>query len=126
MGAPPLSGYTMKIRNPLETAPEMKCIHGGAGLVASRKLFGADDFATKLRYVAHTELPPGASIGFHAHTDAREEIYTIQYGSGRVRIDEAEQPVRAGDVILTGIGEAHGLINDSDAPLGVFVFWVAA
>ncbi|MBS1209223.1 MAG: mannose-6-phosphate isomerase [Proteobacteria bacterium] len=115
----------MLIRNYLDTPAIEKTIHDGEGLIKSRKLFGAEDFATNLRYVAQTELPPGASIGFHAHADAREEVYVIQYGTGRVRIDDQERPVRTGDVIVTHVGESHGLFNDSAAPLGVFVFWVA-
>lgn len=116
----------MQIKNYRAIPPLEKPIHEGTGLVKSRKIFGAEDFQTKLRYVAQTELPPGASFGFHSHDIEREEIYFIQYGQGRVRIEDHEQAVSAGDVILTGVGERHGLINDSDAPLGVFVFWVAA
>lgn len=116
----------MQIKNYLEIPPLEKPIHEGEGLVKSRKIFGAEDFQTRLRYVAQTELPPGASFGFHNHDIEREEIYFIQYGSGRVRIGDTERAVRTGDVILTGIGEGHGLINDSDQALGVFVFWVAS
>ena len=113
----------MLIRNYLEAEAVKKTIHDGEGLVLSRKLFGAEDFASGLRYVAMTELPPGTSFGEHTHQDAREEIYVIQYGSGVMRIDGQEAPVKAGDVILTRVGSSHALRNDSDEMMGVFVFW---
>ena len=113
----------MLIRNYHDTPPIAKTIHEGQGMALSRKLFGADDFASGLRYIAFTELPPGSSIGEHAHQDAREEIYLIQYGEGVMQMDGEERPVRAGDVILTRIGSSHGLRNDSAAMLGVFIFW---
>jgi len=116
----------MLIRNYLDTPAIEKPIHEGEGLVLSRKLFGAEDFATRLRYVAHTELPPGASFGFHQHQDEREEIYVILSGSGRVRINEEERAVSEGDVILTCIGDCHSLMNDGEVAMKVFVFWVAA
>jgi quercetin dioxygenase-like cupin family protein len=113
----------MQIRNYLDTTPVEKPIHGGEGLVLSRKLFGAEDFASGLRYIAFTELPPGTSIGDHGHADMREEIYVIQYGAGIMSVDGKESAVKAGDVILTRAGSTHGLRNESDANTGVFIFW---
>lgn len=115
----------MQIKNYLEMTPTEKTIHEGQGLVKSRQIFGASDFSTQLRYVAQTELPPGASFGFHEHSITREEIYVVQSGYGRVQINDQEYPVKPGDVILTGVDEGHALYNDSDEPMGVFVFWVA-
>jgi mannose-6-phosphate isomerase-like protein (cupin superfamily) len=113
----------MEIRNYHDTPAVEKSIHGGQGLAHSHKLFGAEDFASGLRYVAFTQLPPGVSIGEHGHKDAREEIYVIQYGEGRVKIDLEERRVKAGDVILTRAGSTHMLLNDSIETMGVFVFW---
>lgn len=113
----------MSIRNPRAIPPIEKSIHAGEGLARSRKLFGADDFASGLRYVSHTELPPGASIGEHGHADTREEIYLILRGTGKVRIDAEEHPVGPGDTILTRAGSRHALFNDGQETLEVFVFW---
>lgn len=113
----------MDIRNYQDTAPVSKSIHGGTGQALSRKLFGAEDFRSGLRYVAFTELPPGASIGEHGHHDEREEIYVVQYGDGVVTIDGEQKRVRSGDVILTRAGSTHALLNDGEANMGVFVFW---
>lgn len=113
----------MQIRNIHATLPVEKSIHDGQGLVLSRKLFGAEDFSSGLRYIAFTELPPGSSIGKHEHHDQREEIYAIQYGEGVIQINAEERKVKAGDVILTQAGSTHGLRNDSADKLGVFIFW---
>lgn len=113
----------MEIRNYHDMPVIEKSIHEGKGLARSCKLFGAEDFASGLRYVAFTELPPGVSIGEHGHKDAREEIYVVQYGEGRIRIDGEERPVRTGDVILTRAGSTHMLLNDGAETMGVFVFW---
>lgn len=113
----------MQIRNLHSTPAIEKPIHEGKGKALSRKLFGTEDFASGLRYIAFTELPPGSSIGEHDHHDAREEVYAIQYGEGILRIDGETRRVKAGDVILTKIGQSHGLENDSQETLGVFVFW---
>ncbi|WP_018610441.1 cupin domain-containing protein [Uliginosibacterium gangwonense] len=115
----------MQIKNYLNIPAVEKSIHNGEGLVKSRKIFGAEDFATQLSYVAHTELPPGTSFGFHTHTVDREEIYVIESGHGRVQINDKEYPVTVGDVILTGLDESHALYNDSAEVMKVFVFWVA-
>lgn len=113
----------MTIRSP-QTCPTIeKPIHGGEGLALSCKLYGAEDFASGLRYVSRTDLPPGSSIGEHGHADAREEIYLILRGKGRVRIDDAERAVGPGDTILTRAGSTHALFNDGDEMLEVFVVW---
>lgn len=113
----------MEIRNYHDMPVVEKSIHDGQGLARSCKLFGAEDFASGLRYVAFTELPPGASIGEHGHKDDREEIYVVQYGCGLIRIDGEEQRAKQGDVILTRAGSTHMLLNDGDETMGVFVFW---
>lgn len=113
----------MEIRNYLAMTPLVKSIHEGNGLARSRKVFGAEDFESGLRYVSFTELDPGSSIGEHGHPDTREEIYVIQSGNGRMRIDGEERAVIAGDVILTRAGSTHALFNDSDKTLAVFIFY---
>ncbi len=113
----------MEIRNYHEMPVVEKSIHEGQGLARSCKLFGAEDFASGLRYVAFTELPPGVSIGEHGHKDAREEIYVVQYGEGQVKIDDEARRVKSGDVILTRAGSSHTLLNDGADTMGVFVFW---
>ncbi|MDQ7988987.1 MAG: cupin domain-containing protein [Candidatus Dactylopiibacterium sp.] len=113
----------MQIRNYLEAPFEQKTIHDGEGLIRSRKLFGADDFASGLRYVARTELPPGASIGEHGHRDAREELYVILSGTGTFQLDGQTRRVGPGDILLTRAGSTHGLVNDGTETLDVFVVW---
>lgn len=112
------------IKNYYTTKGEMKTIHEGKGLIHSVKLFGENDFQTKLKYVAYTKLQPGTSIGFHEHVDQREEVYVILSGTGKMKIDDNVTEVSTGDVIATPLEAKHGLENDGTTDLEVFVFWV--
>lgn len=112
------------IKNYNECEAEKKVIHEGEGLIDSVKLFGGEDFETDLSYVSFTRIPPGASIGYHEHLSPREEVYNIVEGTGVVTIDGEETRVKKGDVIFTPVGSLHGLVNDSEDKMDVFVFWV--
>lgn len=61
-------------------------------------------------------LIPGASIGYHKHTEDYEVIF-ITAGEGKVLYDEEEIRLKAGDCHYCPQGHAHSLINDSDADL---------
>jgi quercetin dioxygenase-like cupin family protein len=112
------------IRNFLDTPGRKRSVHHGKGTVHNVQLFGKEDFDTRLRYIAFTKIPPGASIGFHDHPNEREEVYTILQGTGLFTLNSDQQRVKTGDVIVTKPGCSHGLENDASEPLGVFVFWV--
>ena len=112
------------IKNYYSEIGEKKVIHGGKGLIDSKQLFGAEDFQTNLRYVAFTNIPPGGSIGFHEHNNEREELYVIINGTGVMLMDQEHIPVAKGDVIFTPLESSHGLENNSEKDLEVFVFWV--
>ncbi len=64
-------------------------------------------------------LPPGSTIGYHTH-DASSEIIYILSGTGKVKIDDGEEPLKAGDCHYCPKGHAHSLINDSDGDLEFF------
>ena len=114
----------MVIKNILDMPSIQRHIHDGDGLALSTNLFGAEDFETKLRYVSYTVLPPATSIGYHEHEVECEEIYLILRGQGLFTLDGEITEVRAGDVVVTGIGQHHGLENDTCDDLVLFVFWV--
>lgn len=76
--------------------------------------------AKKLGYGVF-EIPPGKRpFPYHAHM-ANEEMYVVLEGSGTLRLDGQEFPIRRGDVVALPPGprSAHQLINDSEAPLRV-------
>lgn len=97
--------------------------HDGDGhVLAVRLVEGRGDPCNFLDYV---ELPAGTSIGDHRHSDCEVEFYLILAGTGSMRLDEEQFPVRAGDVIRNRPGGLHGLRNTSDDWLRVFVFELA-
>ena len=62
-------------------------------------------------------VPPGKSaFPYHAHS-SMEEMCIILSGSGTLRQGDQQHPVREGDVIASGIGKAHQLINTGVADL---------
>lgn len=67
------------------------------------------------------KIPPGKkNFPYHAHS-AQTELYLIVSGTGVVRDETGLTSVRPGDAILFHPGEAHQIINDSDADLILYV-----
>jgi quercetin dioxygenase-like cupin family protein len=68
-------------------------------------------------------IPPGKRLG--RHTDTAEEIQFILSGSGVLRLDDGDRPIRAGDVAVLEIGVAHDLVNEGSDDLRVVGFFAA-
>lgn len=68
------------------------------------------------RLLSEITLPPGASIGEHRH-DSETEYYIILEGSGLVKDNGVDTPVKAGDVVVTGDGASHSITNTGTVPL---------
>lgn len=75
--------------------------------------------------VEWASLPPGGISGEHLHTRT-EEIYLILRGSGEITLNGHRHPVSAGDVLLTGIGDRHGLTAGDGGPLDWLVVELTA
>jgi uncharacterized cupin superfamily protein len=74
--------------------------------------------AQKLGY-NHVTLAPGkTAFPYHCH-HANEEAFFITEGTGLLRYDGKEYPLRAGDVVACPPGKrsAHQITNDSDGDL---------
>lgn len=97
--------------------------HGGEGVLRHISLFDKVDFSSKLRFINYTILPPRTSIGVHKHGND-EEIYVILDGRGLMIVDGEEKEVSAGDIIINKPYGQHGLMNNSDEDLRIFVFEV--
>ncbi len=69
--------------------------------------------------ILHGILPPGSSIGYHSHDTSSEIIYILS-GTGKVKVDDGEEPLKPGDCHYCPKGHAHSLINDSDGELEFF------
>lgn len=62
-------------------------------------------------------VPPGKiAFPYHLHK-AIEEMFVILEGEGRLRHEDEEFPIKAGDVIAAPVGQAHQIINTSGADL---------
>ncbi len=107
------------IRTPNEmTVEERPAMRGGLGTIQIRHAFTPAEFTVKARLCATLLIPPGASIGPHAHVN-EDELYYVLSGTGLIDDGTAKTRVNPGDAILTGGGASHGVINDGSEPLAL-------
>jgi quercetin dioxygenase-like cupin family protein len=66
-------------------------------------------------------IPPGKRLG--RHVDTAEETQFILSGSGQLLRDSGATPIRAGDVVVLKIDEAHDLHNTGTEDLRVVGFF---
>lgn len=91
-------------------------IHGGAGRIATRHIWGPDDFASAWTFIDHAVLAADSSVGLHYH-DALEECFIVLAGEGLMTVDGVTFAVGPGDVTWQGIGRDHGIYNPGPRPL---------
>ncbi len=89
-------------------------MRGGEGVVRLDAL--ASSLPPHMRLFSKITLAPGASIGYHVHERETELFYFLS-GAGRVQDDDAFCDVSAGDVLSTGSGHGHAVINTGDEDL---------
>ena len=94
-------------------------IHKGVGEFGVRTLL-EEEFESSLAYVRELVLKAGSSVGIHEH-QGDEEIYYIASGQGLMMVDDEKHQVKSGDAILTRSGSCHGLLNEGDEDLKIFV-----
>src|ERR1700722_15524478 len=75
-----------------------------------RELLAYRNSSVRNQSLAEARLPVGGSTQEHYHPRA-EEIYFITTGSGKIRIEAEERPVKAGDAIAIPPGLKHKLWN---------------
>jgi mannose-6-phosphate isomerase-like protein (cupin superfamily) len=96
--------------------------HGGTGTIEATRFATRDDLAGPCNYLDYAVLPPGTSIGEHRHGPDEEEYYLVLSGRGSMRLEDRELAVVAGDLVRNPPGGRHGLVNDGDQPLALFIF----
>jgi mannose-6-phosphate isomerase-like protein (cupin superfamily) len=99
---------------------EVHGVHGAAGTSWWKCFARGSELAGAWEAVEWARLPPGGLSGEHLHTRT-EEAYLLLAGSGQIILDGHRAPVRAGDVVLTGLGVRHGLLNTGSGPLSWLV-----
>jgi len=85
-------------------------IHGGAGRMATRHLWGPEDFLSTWTFMDHAVLGPDSSVGYHYH-DALEECFVVLKGRGYMTIADETFTVGPGSATWQGIGQGHGIYN---------------
>jgi uncharacterized cupin superfamily protein len=73
-------------------------------------------FAIEILRIAPGQTP----YPYHSHS-AQWEFYHVISGKGLVRDEGGKTPIGPGDAFIFGPGEAHQLINNSDADLVLYV-----
>lgn len=98
-----------------EGCTELYDVHGGLGRVLWKVFALGGALYGDLESFEYCRVPPGASLGLHVHART-EEIYFIIAGSGRMRLGEEVNEVGPGDLIVTALGDRHGIeaIGDED------------
>ncbi len=97
--------------------------HMGSKLILNRRPWLDGNFETNWVRVGHCILPPGSSIGYHQHT-AIEEVYYVMSGEGRSTVNDHTWDTRAGDALPCSLNDSHGLYNNSNEDLDIFVLMV--
>ena len=85
-------------------------IHGGVGRIATRHIWGPDDFVSPWTFLDHAVLEQGSSVGFHYH-DALEESFVVLRGRGYMTVDDETFAVGPGSVTWQGVRQGHGIYN---------------
>ncbi|GAB3491317.1 cupin domain-containing protein [Amycolatopsis cihanbeyliensis] len=100
-------------------------VHGTTGVSGWKCFTRRTGLSGDWEAVEWASLPPGGLSGEHVHTRT-EELYFIISGHGRMLLDGRPHDVRAGDVILTGLGTRHGLRNVGSEELRWLVIEISA
>jgi mannose-6-phosphate isomerase-like protein (cupin superfamily) len=90
-------------------------MRGGEGTIEITHLVAGEDLP-HARLMANITIPVGAAIGEHAHKN-ETEYYILTEGEGVVRDNGSDQPVRAGEVVVTPDGSTHSIVNTGSTPL---------
>src|SRR4051794_15134911 len=83
---------------------------------AIRELAGVPAGNAVNQSLAEATVPAGGETIEHLHRRS-EEIYYFTAGAGRMRLGDAERPVRAGDCVVIAAGTPHKLWNDGPEAL---------
>jgi mannose-6-phosphate isomerase-like protein (cupin superfamily) len=97
--------------------------HEGEGEIRAARVI-ADGAGGGAEFIDLVVVPPGCTIGYHAHGDD-EETYVIVEGAGAMTVDGTSLAVAAGDVVVNRPSGSHGLRNTGTRPLKLVVVDVA-
>lgn len=96
--------------------------HGGQGQIEAVRVATGAVLAGGCNFIDFVQLPPGTSIGEHAHGLDEEEFYLVLSGTGLLQLGEDRIPVGPGDLIRNPPGGIHGLANTGRTTVRLVVF----
>ncbi|OCQ21257.1 cupin [Pseudoalteromonas luteoviolacea] len=94
--------------------------HGGVGSIDIYRAFRRKDFTGAWDFALRVVMPPGSSMGEHAHGDD-EEMYIILKGEGTMTIEGEARKVTSGDMIVNKPFGTHGLVNTSSNEIELLI-----
>jgi len=99
-----------------------KC-HDGVGILKFRDLLAGAKEKQLVTFVHDDVLPPGASIGDHAHKSdtAFEEWYLCLEGNGIMTLDGKAYDMAPGDITVCRANGSHGIRNTGDTDMRILV-----
>ncbi len=96
----------------IETKEKMR---GGEGSAHFTHIVDGDKIP-HARMMAEIVLQPGSSIGEHVHEN-ETEYYIILRGTGTVTDNGVSKTMNPGDVMITGGGASHSIMNTGSEDL---------
>lgn len=93
-------------------------MRGGSGEVLFKHIVDKEELDHS-RLFSTITLKKDCSIGTHTHIKETEYYYILS-GEGVVTEEAGSSVVKPGDVVITGDGESHSIINNEDEDL-VFI-----
>lgn len=95
-------------------------IHGGRGVIRWKRFVTGLMLHADWDSFEHNRLDPGGAVGEHVHTRT-EEIYYIVTGRGLMHLNEIDQEVGPGDLIMTPLNGRHSIENIGEGELEFIV-----
>jgi len=114
----------MILRKSESRVRELDKCHDGRGILLCTEMLA--DYQRKesgVKFYHDNILQSGDSIGEHLHKED-EELYIIIEGTGLMKIDGKDEPVKPGDVCITRKGHSHSLVNTGKTPMHFLVVGV--
>ncbi len=100
---------------------EVERCHGGTGHVRVFRPFERAPGSAQVDFLDLAVIPPDSEIGRHRHGD-NEEWYIVLRGTATMYVDGHSFVVTAGDIVFNRAFGEHGLMNDSDDDVHLFVY----
>lgn len=104
----------------LNEIPEKGVSHNAA--IRKRVIVGSGEIPRIANY-ARAVFPPGETAGSHLHNDMAE-VFTVESGSGEIRINDVAYVFAAGTTVVVEPGEVHEISNTGPSELVVSYFGI--